>query len=49
MFGRIGPDSPRYGIKHSQETKAPWSAKISNTIYQYNKNGELVATYLGLA
>ena len=31
-----GPNSPRYGAKHSEETKAIWSAKISNTVYQYN-------------
>jgi group I intron endonuclease len=49
MFGRTGPNSPRFGVKHSLETKAAWSVKRSNTIYQYNTRGELVATYLGLA
>jgi group I intron endonuclease len=48
MFGRKGPDSPRYGTNHSLETRAAWSAKRSNTIYQYNSSGELIATYLGL-
>jgi hypothetical protein len=49
MFGRTGPNSPRFGMNHSLETKAAWSVKRSNTIYQYNTSGELVATYLGLA
>jgi group I intron endonuclease len=49
MFGRSGLNSPRYGTIHSLETKAKWSVKRSNTIYQYNKDGELISTYLGLA
>lgn len=48
MFGRTGPDSPRFGTKHTEETRAAWSKVRSNTIYQYNINGELITTYLGL-
>lgn len=47
MYGKIGSLHPKFGVKHSEETKRKQAIGRSKPIRQYTKNGEFVAEYYG--